>query len=114
MAFRRECRYSVYILGSISGTLYIGITSDLVLRVRQHKDHVFPGFSAQYGVDRLLYYEVYGDVTQAIQREKQLKGWRRKKKIWLIEKMNPQWKDLSRDWYELPKKPLLRNSRVEL
>jgi putative endonuclease len=107
MALRRERRYFVYILGSISGTLYIGVTSNLALRVRQHKKHVFSGFTAQYDVDRLLYYEIYGSVLTAIAREKQLKGWRRQKKIALMEKLNPQWKDLSRSWYELPTKPLL-------
>ena len=95
---RPEHRYVVYILGSISGTLYIGITSDLVARVRQHQKHTFGGFTEKYEVTRLLYWERYNDVGLAIRREKQLKGWRREKKIALIEKLNPQWKDLSRDW----------------
>ncbi len=102
MRREREHRYSVYILGSISGTLYIGITSNLVFRVRQHKEHTFRGFTAQYGVDRLLYYETYGEVSTAIAREKQLKGWKREKKVALIGEVNPQWKDLSRAWYEKP------------
>ena len=97
MRRRREHRYSVYILGSLSGTLYIGITSNLHFRVRQHKDHTFRGFTAKYGVDRLLYYETYGHVQTAIAREKELKGWLREKKIALIE-----WKDLSRSWYDKP------------
>ena len=59
-------------------------------------------FTADYDVDRLLYYETYGEVSTAIRREKQLKNWRREKKIALIEKTNPQWKDLSRGWYEAP------------
>jgi putative endonuclease len=98
---RQHC-YTVYLLGSITGTLYVGITSNLHFRVRQHKGHTFRGFTAKYEVERLLYYETYGEVTNAIKREKQLKGWRREKKIALIEKLNPQWKDLSRGWYDKP------------
>ena len=96
----RQHRYFVYILGSLSGTLYVGITSDLAARTLQHKNHAFSGFTAKYDVNRLLYYEMYEQVGEAIQREKQLKGWRREKKIALIEKANPQWKDLSREWSE--------------
>jgi putative endonuclease len=102
MRRQREHRYSVYILGSVSGTLYIGVTSNLVFRARQHKDHTFRGFTAKYAVDRLLYYETYGEVSTAIARERQLKGWKREKKVALIEKSNPQWRDLSRAWYEKP------------
>ncbi len=102
MRKQREHRYSVYILGSLSGTLYVGVTRNLVFRVRQHKDHTYRGFTAQYDVDRLLYYETYGEVSRAIAREKQLKGWKREKKIALIEKNNSQWLDLSRAWYEKP------------
>ncbi len=109
MSPQREHCYSVYILGSITGTLYIGVTNDLPVRVRQHKSHTFGGFSARYEVTRLLYYEVYGQITRAIAREKQLKGWRREKKIALIEKKNPQWKDLSRTWED----PRLRTKAVE-
>lgn len=98
---RQHC-YTVYILGSISGTLYIGITSDLRTRVRQHRNHSFGGFTAKYEVNRLLYYESFRDVSNAIAREKQLKGWRREKKIALIEKENPQWKDLSGGWFDAP------------
>ena len=111
MALRRERHYYVYLLGSLSGTLYIGVTSDLAFRVRQQKDHAFAGFTAKYDVDRLLYYEIYGNVNTAIAREKQLKGWRRAKKIALIEKENAQWKDLSREWFEFPGKPLVRVER---
>ena len=94
MRQEREHRYSVYILGSLSGTLSIGITGNLVFRVRQHKDHTFRGFTAKYEVDSPLYYETYGEVSTAIAREKQLKGWKRERKIALIEKSNPQWSDL--------------------
>jgi putative endonuclease len=102
MRREREHHYWVYILGSLSGTLYIGITSNLSFRVRQHKEHTFRGFTADFDVDRLLYYETFGEVSQAIARETQLKGWIRKKKIELIEKSNPQWRDLSRGWYDKP------------
>src|SRR5271157_2708191 len=102
MRKERERRYSVYILGSVSGTLYIGITSNVLFRVSQHKAHTFRGFTAKYDVDRLLYYETYGEVSTAIAREKQLKGWQRERKVELIEQSNPQWKDLSRAWYEKP------------
>ena len=98
---KREHCYTVYILGSITGTLYIGVTNDLVVRVLEHKKHSFKGFTAKYEVTRLLYYEVYGWIGDAIRREKQLKGWRREKKIALIEKKNPQWKDLSREWEDM-------------
>lgn len=98
---QREHRYSVYILGSIGGTLYVGMTNDLVARVRQHQKHTFGGFTERYEVTRLLYYERFGDVGLAIRREKQLKGWRREKKIALIEGFNPQWRDLSREWDQM-------------
>ena len=102
MPSQRQHCYTVYILGSISGTLYVGITSNLHFRLRQHKEHVFRGFTAQYEVDRLLYFETFKEVTNAIAREKQLKGWRREKKIALIRSMNPQWQDLSKGWYDKP------------
>ena len=92
--------FYVYILASLSGTLYIGITSDLRKRIWQHKEHVFRGFSARYNVSRLLYYETFGVAQEAIEREKQLKGWRREKKIALIRKENPKWLDLSGDWFD--------------
>jgi putative endonuclease len=95
----REYRFYTYILGSISGTLYIGMTNNIEKRVWQHRHHEFPGFTAKYGVDRLFYVESFDDVRNAINREKQLKGWRREKKIALIETLNPKWEDLSREWY---------------
>jgi putative endonuclease len=104
MRTKRERVYSVYIVGSLSGTLYTGITSHLAFRVAQHKEHTFRGFTAKYEVNRLLNYETYGEVTTAIRREKQLKTWRREKKVALIERANPQWKDLSRDWYRKPER----------
>jgi len=93
-------RYYVYIVASLSGTLYIGITSNLERRMVEHKEGLIPGFTKQYGVIRLVYFEVYSDVRNAIRREKQLKGWRREKKIALIRSKNPGWKDLARQWWE--------------
>ena len=86
-------QYYVYILASRKhGTLYIGITSDII---REHKLKLVPGFSAKYGVDKLVYFEIFDDPTSAITREKQLKKWRRDWKIELIESKNPGWIDLA-------------------
>ncbi len=86
---------SAYILGSHTGTLYIGVTSNLYLRVMQHKEGALEGFTAAYGCKRLLYFEDYEDIRTAIAREKQLKGWRREKKLNLIRTINPEFKDLA-------------------
>jgi len=91
--------YYVYILASKSGTLYTGITSNLFRRVSEHKDQVFPGFTSKYNVNRLLYYEKYGMPDAAIKREKQIKSWRREKKIKLIDAENPGWDNLAENWY---------------
>lgn len=91
--------FYVYILSNQrQGTLYIGVTNNLERRVTQHKGKLVEGFTTRYGVDKLMYYEIYGDVRDAIEREKQLKGWTRKKKIALLEKENVQWRDLSEDF----------------
>ncbi len=91
-------QYYVYVLASRSRVLYVGMTSDLQHRVEQHKQKVVEGFTQKYNVTRLVYYEMTNDVLVALNREKELKGWLRKKKIALIESVNPQWKDLSEDW----------------
>ena len=91
--------YCAYIMGSPSGTLYIGVTGNRLKRVFEHKFHRYAGFTAKYEVERLLYWESYDDVYKAIGREKQLKGWSRSKKIALFELVNPHWLDLARDWY---------------
>lgn len=83
-----------------SRTLYIGVTNDLASRVNQHKMKMMSGFTARYNVTDLVYYETTGDVMSAIEREKQIKGWRREKKIALIESMNSEWRDLSLEWAE--------------
>ncbi len=90
----------VYIMASRSGTLYIGVTSDIKRRVYEHKQHLIPGFTDKYDVDRLLYVERIADAVSAINREKQIKRWRREKKVILIDSMNPEWNDLSWDWYD--------------
>ena len=82
------------------GTLYTGMTNNLVSRVYQHKHKLTPGFTSRYGLTRLVYYQETNDVRIAIAREKQIKGWLRRKKIVLIESLNPEWKDLSEGWYE--------------
>lgn len=92
--------YFVYILGSRTGTLYIGITNNLESRVLQHKKKIHSGFTKRYDVDRLLYYEETNDVKAALAREKQLKGWRREKKIDLIKTTNAKWFDLSDEWFD--------------
>ncbi len=90
---------AIYILASRSRTLYVGVTSKLHKRVWQHKNKVFDGFTAKYNIDRLVYFENYDDMCVAINREKQLKRWSRKKKLFLIEKLNPTWIDLAEEWY---------------
>ena len=85
----------VYMMGSRTGTLYAGMTGFFTKRVGQHKSGLIEGFTERYGVNRLLYYEVYGDIGKAKRRELQIKGWSREKKIKLIEKMNPRWEDLA-------------------
>jgi putative endonuclease len=88
-------RLSVYILASRrNGTLYIGVTSDLVTRIWQHKTKSVPGFTARYGCDRLVYFEMHDNAEAAVAREKQMKEWRRDWKIALIEATNPEWADL--------------------
>jgi putative endonuclease len=90
---------AVYILASKrNGTLYVGVTSDLAKRVWEHKNDSVDGFSKRYGVHRLLYYELHGDMRSAITREKQLKKWNRAWKLELIEGKNPDWEDL---WEEI-------------
>ena len=92
--------YYVYIMTNPSRTLYTGITNDLVRRMDQHKRKVLEGFTQRYDLTRLVYYEETPDVHVAIAREKQIKGWLRARKIALVESMNPDWQDLSREWYE--------------
>ena len=87
--------YWVYIVASRSGVIYVGMTNDLVRRVAEHKARPLPGFTEKYNCDRLVWYEEFHDVNQAIATEKRLKGWRRRKKEALIAEKNPSWADLS-------------------
>ncbi len=87
--------YYVYLLASKKyGTLYIGVTNNIVRRIHEHKSKVVAGFSKRYSVDRLVWFEIYDDPVTAIEREKELKKWRREWKVRLIEEQNPQWIDL--------------------
>jgi putative endonuclease len=87
--------YYVYLLASDkNGTLYLGVTNDVVRRVYEHKGKAVAGFTKRYSVDRLVWFEIYDDAPTAIAREKELKKWRRDWKIRLIEESNPQWSDL--------------------
>ena len=92
--------YYVYIMTNNSRTLYTGVTNNLERRVLEHKGKAIPGFTSKYKITQLVYYEEGDDINIAIAREKQIKGWLRAKKIALIESMNPEWRDLSEDWYE--------------
>jgi putative endonuclease len=90
--------YFVYILASRrNGTLYIGVTNDLVRRMSEHKGKFVPGFTRKYGVDKLVYFEEYASILEARARERALKRWHRSWKLALIEKMNPQWRDLTNE-----------------
>jgi putative endonuclease len=91
--------YYVYIMNNPSGMLYAGITNDLKRRVYEHKHKLVPGFTAKYNITRLAYFEETNDVSAAIAREKEIKGWRREKKLALIKTSNPTWHDLAGDWF---------------
>ncbi|MBK9780449.1 MAG: GIY-YIG nuclease family protein [Anaerolineales bacterium] len=92
-------KYYVYIMASNSRVLYTGVTNNVERRIYEHKNKLVEGFTTKYNVNCLVHYEETNDVNVAIAREKQIKGWLRSKKIELIESVNPQWKDLSLDWY---------------
>ncbi|TYT26807.1 GIY-YIG nuclease family protein [Luteimonas viscosa] len=95
----RECRYFVYILTNRTRkVMYIGMTNDLVRRLHEHRTHAVPGFTARYRVDTLVYFEETPDVLAALEREKQIKKWRREKKDALVASMNPDWRDLGLDF----------------
>ena len=95
-----EHRYYVYILASKSRVLYVGVTNDLGVRIRQHRSGVFGGFTTDYKIHRLVWYQSFQWVQAAIAREKQIKRWRREKKVALVELENPTWEDLSAEWRE--------------
>jgi putative endonuclease len=96
----REKRYHVYVLASKSRVLYVGVTGFLMARVMQHKTGEVDGLTRRYKVNRLVYYETFQYVNNAIARETEIKKWRREKKAALIEPSNPTWEDLAADWGE--------------
>ena len=93
-------QYYIYIMSSISGTLYTGVTKSLVHRVYQHKTKSVRGFTSRYKISQLVYYETTESIESAILREKQIKGWVREKKVKLINSVNPEWKDLSLEFMD--------------
>ena len=92
--------YYVYIMTNRSKTLYTGVTNNIIRRIWEHKHKLIEGFTKKYNITILVYYETTTDINVALNREKQIKGWRRVRKISLIEKMNPGWIDLSDGWYD--------------
>lgn len=90
--------YYVYILGNNRGTIYTGVTHDIMRRIEEHKSKKLKGFTQKYQVDRLLYVEEFGSVHDALEAEKVTKGWVRKKKMELIRSINPKFEDLSDQW----------------
>ena len=97
---RTNKQYYVYIMTNKSGTLYTGLTENLKKRIDQHKNKLVEGFTKKYNINKLLYFETFPDVYSAIDREKTIKGWVRRKKLDLIRTTNPDWTDLSQDWYD--------------
>jgi len=103
-------RFFIYILASQrNGTLYVGVTNDLVRRMFEHKAKLVPGFTRKYGVDKLMYLEEYSSILEARARERSLKRWQRAWKIALIEKTNPQWRDLAEDFINPPPPTFITN-----
>lgn len=93
-------QYFIYMMTNRwKNVLYTGMTNSLEKRVWQHKNKAVPGFTKRYNCDRLVYYEIYDEITQVIAREKQLKNWPRAKKNELVDSLNPAWNDLAADWY---------------
>ena len=92
--------YYVYIMSNVSKTLYIGMTNNLERRVAEHRSKQNNGFAKQYNTTMLVFMEEFADPSSAIAREKQLKNWSRAKKFWLIERENPEWRDLAHDWFD--------------
>ena len=92
-------KYYVYIMTNKSRTLYTGMTNDLERRFYDHKHKLVKGFTSRYNITRLVWYEAFDDVEQAIEGEKKIKGWRRSKKIALIDSVNSEWKDLAEGWF---------------
>lgn len=105
--------YWVNILASRSRNLYTGVTNSLERRLVEHRDGIVPGFTSKYRIFRLVYFETFGDIRIAIAREKEIKGWRREKKVWLIRKRNPHWDDLAAEWFAQRKAQQARIARAK-
>jgi putative endonuclease len=105
--------YVVYILASRTRNLYTGVTNNLRVRLAQHREKLNPGFTSRYNIFRLVHFEVFGDIRVAIAREKEIKGWRREKKVALIERENPTWEDLSAGFFAAEKKQRPKASPTE-
>jgi putative endonuclease len=93
--------YYVYVMASRSRVLYTGVTNDLTRRVNEHKRGLMDGFTKKYRVTRLVHFEEFADVRDAIAREKAIKGWNRSRKVKLVEGRNPTWEDLAQDWFQM-------------
>jgi putative endonuclease len=98
--------YWIYILASRSRNLYVGVTNDLQRRMIEHRQGLVPGFTSRYKIFRLVHCEQFADIRDAIAREKEIKGWRREKKIWLIERDNPPWQDFAGNFAPLKSRSL--------
>jgi putative endonuclease len=95
----KQHNYWVYVMASKSGVLYVGMTNDLLRRVQEHQQKLVEGFTKKYNCTKLVWYEEFREVRDAIECETRMKDWRREKKVTLVGKMNPQWRDLSDDWH---------------
>ena len=102
----RTNQYYVYSMSGLSRRLYVGVTNDLYRRVYEHKHHLVEGFTKRYNLTHLVYFEAGEDVSGAISREKQIKGWLRSKKVALIESFNPKWDDLAEIWFKDQDEPV--------
>ena len=114
LQLRTKRRYYVYIMASRSLNLYTGITNSLFHRALQHKSGEVEGFTKRYNINRLVYYEVFEQVGNAIAREKQIKSWTRAKRIALIKTMNPAWQDLAEGWGEKVELQIPRCARADM
>ena len=108
------CTYCTYIMASRSRVLYTGVTNDLARRVDEHKQGFVAGFTRKYRVTRLVYFEEFADIRDAIAREKEIKGWKRSRKLKLVETRNPTWADLAENWLLLSPIPSLQSKREGL
>lgn len=103
-----DSTYRVYILASRSRNLYTGVTNNLQRRLAEHSQGLVLGFTSRYRIFRLVHFEVFSDVRYAIAREKEIKAWRRERKVWLIERRNPTWEDLAAAWFSSDRKPIMK------